>query len=136
VNLCPEAHFATEQEVEDQTQCVVRKRSSKSNKDVTTSFSAVAPSPAPRAFTPLPTVRWKVKEAYDFQYGPEEFGRLPLWAHLMPTFLAQLHTILAMAIFSNGLIYILGLCGETILLDRGEVGVFFWPLLDAKVICK
>ena len=81
------------------------------------------------------TVRRRVRVAHDFQYGPEEFGRLPFWAHLMPLILAQFHTILALVIFSNGLVYIMGLCGETILLDRSEVGVFFWPLLDADVIC-
>ena len=74
--------------------------------------------------------------AHDFQYGPEEFQWLPVWAHLMPVFLAQFHTILAMVIFSNGLVYIMGLCGEAIRLDRSEAGVFFWPLLEAEVVCK
>jgi len=132
VNLCPEAHFATDQEVEDQTQSVVRRRS-----QTDLSLSAVAPAPAPRAYTPLPTVRRRIRVAHDFQYGPEEFQWLPLWAHLMPVFLAQFHTILAMVIFSNGLVYIMGLCGEAIPhLDRSEAGVFFWPLLDAEVVCK
>ena len=45
-----------------------------------------------------------------FRYGPEAFGRLPFWAHLLPCALAQFHTIVAMIVFLEGLQETLGLC--------------------------
>ena len=78
----------------------------------------------PRTWTPLPTVRWKVREAYDFKYGPQEFGRLPVWAHLTPTMLAQFQTILAMAIFSGGFNHVLGLCES----GFSDSEAWLWPL--------
>ena len=63
--------------------------------------------------------------------GPEDFGKLPFWAHLLPTALAQFHTILAMIVFSNGPLYILGLCND---LTGGshEFGVLWWPVAASR----
>ena len=63
--------------------------------------------------------------------GPEDFGKLPFWAHLLPTALAQFHTILAMIVFSNGPLHILGLCND--LNGSGnEFGVLWWPVAGSR----
>eukprot|EP00435_Cladocopium_sp_Y103_P036369 s214_g9.t1 len=53
---------------------------------------------------------WSVRVAYDFRFRIEAFDPMPLWAHLLPTAMAQFHTIFAMVVFSGGLDFILGLC--------------------------
>lgn len=37
----------------------------------------------------LHSLRWKIRAAHDFKYGPSSFSRLPLWAHFMPVAMAQ-----------------------------------------------
>ena len=103
--------------MEDGTCEVVRKRSSRSIVPV----EAATPK-ASRTWTPLPWVRWKVRVAHDFKYGPHEFGQLPLWAHFTPTMLAQFQTILAMAMFSSGFAEILGIC------DTDTSEIWIWPV--------
>jgi len=34
-------------------------------------------------------LQWQIRCEYDFKYGPSSFGQMPLWAHLLPTSLAQ-----------------------------------------------
>ena len=41
--------------------------------------------------------------AYDFRFRIEAFEKMPFWGHLLPTAMAQFHTIFAMIVFSGGL---------------------------------
>lgn len=66
---------------------------------------------------------WEVREANDFRYGPQEFGSLPFWAHFVPAALAQFHTILTLNMFSQGFVFMLGLCRP----DGHDHGVVWWP---------
>eukprot|EP00438_Fugacium_kawagutii_P001806 Skav235985 [mRNA] locus=scaffold592:480640:487475:- [translate_table: standard] len=73
-----------------------------------------------RAWTerfPRPTVK-----------DPGEFDRLPMWAHFLPTALAQFHTIFAMMVVMNGAVFLLGLC------DPDEIaeprGLIWWPVTN------
>ena len=63
---------------------------------------------------------------FDFLYGPEDWGFLPYWAHVVPIFIAQFHTLLCIIFLCNGLPYVLGFCQET---WSGNVRLwwrFFW----------
>ena len=64
---------------------------------------------------------------FDFLYGPEDWGFLPYWAHVVPIFIAQFHTLLCIIFLCNGLPYVLGFCQETwsgICGNRGDVTFF------------
>lgn len=65
---------------------------------------------------------------FDFLYGPEDWGFLPYWAHVVPIFIAQFHTLLCIIFLCNGLPFVLGFCQETwsgICGNRGDVTFFF-----------
>ena len=65
---------------------------------------------------------------FDFLYGPEDWGFLPYWAHVVPIFIAQFHTLLCIIFLCNGLPYVLGFCQETWSGICGDVvtWLFFW----------
>ena len=71
-----------------------------------TSFGAAQPSSArshavsDRAL--MKSTCWSVRVAYDFRFRIEAFDPMPFWAHLLPTAMAQFHTIFAMVVFSGG----------------------------------
>eukprot|EP00435_Cladocopium_sp_Y103_P015408 s1896_g3.t1 len=119
VDLYPESRFATDQEVEKVSQRLARRSS--------TVVPAV-PATKSQDLKSLHSLRWKIRAAHDFKYGPSSFRQLPLWAHFMPVALAQFHTILAMTIVSNGLVYMLTLCENP---SGSSHGVFWWPMPDA-----
>lgn len=77
---------------------------------------------------------WSVRVAYDFRFRIEAFDPMPLWAHLLPTAMAQFHTIFAMVVFSGGLDFILGLCERMDFLGYSSA-VLWWPLLDSDKLC-
>lgn len=123
VDLYPESRFATDQEVEKVSQHLYRRRS-----------STVVPTPAEteEPLKDLHSLRWKIRAAHDFKYGPSSFSRLPLWAHFMPVAMAQFHTILAMTIVSNGVVYMLKICENH---GQGSHGVFWWPMPNGTCPC-
>ena len=49
---------------------------------------------------------WSVRVAYDFRFRIKAFDPMPLWAHLLPTAMAQFHTIFAMVVFSGGWVHV------------------------------
>lgn len=77
---------------------------------------------------------WSVRVAYDFRFRIEAFDPMPLWAHLLPTAMAQFHTIFAMVVFSGGLDFILGLCERMDFLGYSSA-VLWWPLSDPDKLC-
>eukprot|EP00434_Breviolum_minutum_P042528 symbB.v1.2.037857.t1/scaffold5711.1/size24326/2 len=58
--------------------------------------------------TLLKSTCWKLRVAYDFRFRIDAFEEMPFWAHLLPTAMAQFHTILAMVAFSGGIDFIFG----------------------------
>lgn len=133
VNLSPSSSSLTASEVEKISRGRLARRlaSVLPSTDVSLSVSPAPPSRPVCSSEFLPTIQWKVRVVDDFIYGPEDFGKLPFWAHLLPTALAQFHTILAMIVFSNGPLYILGLCND---LTGGshEFGVLWWPVAASR----
>ena len=78
---------------------------------------------------------WRVRVAYDFRFRIEAFEKMPFWGHLLPTAMAQFHTIFAMIIFSGGLDFILGIC-ERVDFFSYSSAVLWWPVLDPDEICR
>ena len=72
-------------------------------------------------------IHWHLSQGarFDFLYGPEDWGLLPYWAHVVPILIAQFHTLLCIIFLCNGLPYVLGFCQET---WSGNVGCgdVFW----------
>lgn len=124
IDVSPGKQFATDQEVEVKAQRRISRRLSQG------SLLAVSPQVVSQKSSGVDgdVERWKVRVAHDFKFGPKEFGRLPFWAHFMPTVLAQFHTIFSMIVVSNGLVFLLGLCDFK---ETGqEVGLVWWPISD------
>eukprot|EP00438_Fugacium_kawagutii_P017745 Skav203038 [mRNA] locus=scaffold583:609270:612481:+ [translate_table: standard] len=66
----------------------------------------------------------EVRESTNFRFGPQEFGSLPFWAHLVPAALAQFHTILTLSMFSGGFVHVVALCPP----HGHDHGVVWWPM--------
>ena len=63
--------------------------------------------------------------AYDFRFRIEAFDPMPLWAHLLPTAMAQFHTIFAMVVFSGGWVHVAYFPGRLHALRMyARIGVF------------
>lgn len=134
VNLSPSSSSLSASEVEQISRGRLARRlaSVLPSTDMSVSVSPASPPTNPVCSSEfLPTIQWKVRVVDDFIYGPEDFGRLPFWAHLLPCALAQFHTILAMIIFSNGPLYILGLCND-LPGSSHEFGVLWWPVAGSR----
>ena len=69
---------------------------------------------------------WKLRARFDFLYGPEDWGFLPYWAHVVPIFIAQFHTLLCIIFLCNGLPYVLGFCQGSY--DGVGRALLWWPV--------
>jgi len=81
-----------------------------------------------------------LQEIYEFKYkpqAPEVLDVLPLWAHLLAVFPAQLHVIMALILGGWGVPYLLGFCNQPPL-DTGCLGRGFvwWPPMDPADPCR
>ena len=138
VDFSPIKRFATDEEVQVLSKKTLAHRHSRSIK------SANATSPREHAVIPkfsrncsgdseaaeavgrldsVESVKWEVRVAHDFKYGPAEFGLLPFWAHFLPVAFSQFHTILAVIVLSKSIVYILGFCEQ----DESS-NILWWPI--------
>jgi len=84
--------------------------------------------------TLLKSTCWKLRVAYDFRFRIDAFEEMPFWAHLLPTAMAQFHTILAMVAFSGGLDFILGFCQKVDFFSYSSA-VLWWPVVAFDQLC-
>lgn len=68
-------------------------------------------------------------------FTPACFAVQPYWCHFSSAMLSQLHMMLFLIAFTNGLDYILGSCSEDKYAASGR-GVVWWPLPDASNPCQ
>ncbi|CAE6935495.1 unnamed protein product [Symbiodinium natans] len=150
VDFSPVKLFATDEEVEHMSEKKIERRLSNLSQQAASDALAVVPEP-PRKSTcstssssaqhdpemqrlaTVESVKLEVRESHDFNYGPVDFGSLPFWAHLLPAVLSQFHTILALIVFSDGLVYALGFCRHDDI--SPQRGVLWWPIPDGGEIC-
>lgn len=136
VDVSPVKRFATQQEVEQMSEKIFVRRLSQSSgrpdlsvvpqpkkASRTSTCSSASSEVIANHMSSVKSIQWEVRMGHDFKYAPGEFGVLPLWAHLLPVFYAQSHTVLAMTVLSNGLSYILGFCTRS-----NATSSFWWPL--------
>ena len=154
VDFSPVKMFATDEEVEQMSEKRIVRRLSKLSQQGSSDALAVVPQPSRKSTCSAPSaasaaqevevqrlatvesVKWEVRERHDFKYGPVDFGCLPFWAHLLPAALSQFHTVLAVTVFSGGLVYALGLCPHNPHTEMSpEGGVLWWPIPDGSEIC-
>ena len=137
VDFSPVKRFATEEEVQQMSDRTVAKRLSSLERlpakcsvvpSASRKSSDTCGSGAAVAGLAQESVKWEVRMAHDFKYAPASFGVLPFWAHLLPAALAQFHTIVAMIVLSNGMMYTLGFCRQ----DESENSMLSWPLRDER----
>lgn len=76
---------------------------------------------------------WKLRARFEFLYGPALWSRMPFWAHLVPTFFAQFHTLLYIICLSNGLSFVLGLCHDNY--QGVSRGLLWWPIESPSELC-
>jgi len=90
--------------------------------------------PVPDSFQPEAS---KELQTYAFKHQPQEQDTLPLWAHFVAIFLAQLNLVMALALGGWGVPYLLGFCAvhprDTGCWSRGLV---WWPPLDLARPCQ
>ena len=53
---------------------------------------------------------------------------------MLPTAMAQFHTIFAMMVFSSGLDYIMGFCSSTE--EDFSSAIIWWPFLSEHELCS
>ena len=138
VDVSPVKRFATEQEVEQMSEKIIVRRLSRPSADLSVvpqpekasridSRTSIDSSDSSEAVinhisSMKSSIQGEVGMGHDFKYGPEDFA-VPFWAHLLPVFYAQFHTVLAMTVLSNGLSYILGCTGKA-----NATSAFWWSL--------
>eukprot|EP00435_Cladocopium_sp_Y103_P015985 s2734_g3.t4 len=74
---------------------------------------------------------WKLRARFDFLYGKEDWGILPFWAHVVPVFIAQFHTLLCIIFLCNGLHYVLGFCQGSY--DGIGRALMWWPSMTEEI---
>lgn len=84
--------------------------------------------------TLLKSTCWKLRVAYDFRFRIDAFEEMPFWAHLLPTAMAQFHTILAMVAFSGGIDFIFGFCQKVDFFSYSSA-VLWWPIVAYDQLC-
>ncbi len=84
--------------------------------------------------TLLKSTCWKLRVAYDFRFRIDTFEEMPFWAHLLPTAMAQFHTILAMVAFSGGIDFIFGFCQGVDFFSYSSA-VLWWPIVTFDQLC-
>lgn len=74
---------------------------------------------------------WKLRARFDFLYGKEDWEILPFWAHVVPVFIAQFHTLLCIIFLCNGLHYVLGFCQGSY--DGIGRALMWWPSMTDEI---
>lgn len=123
VDFSPIKRFATDEEVQVMSEKTLARlqfssgAASPREHAVVPAFSRKSsagsePGEAVKRLDSVESVKWEVRVAHDFKYGPAEFGLLPFWAHFLPVAFSQFHTILAVMVLSKSIVYILGFCEQ------------------------
>mmetsp|Transcript_109810 Transcript_109810/g.266982 ORF Transcript_109810/g.266982 Transcript_109810/m.266982 type:complete len:546 (+) Transcript_109810:73-1710(+) len=76
-----------------------------------------------------------VRARLAFLFSSPSFGIQPYWSHFSICIVAQLHMVLLLIIFANGVPFVLGFCTEQGY-DGMERGLMFWPVPDEDTICS
>jgi len=77
----------------------------------------------------------EILQGHTFKYSGESFRVMPLWAHLAAVFFGQLHLVICLIIFDNGMPYLLGLCTQPGYTGIGR-GLIWWPTLEGNDACS
>ena len=97
--------------------------------------SSVIPSDEVTRATSVKEEYDRILAAFDFAYQlGMTYDTLPFWMHFVVSAAVQLHTILALIFFINGLNYMLGLCATPRYYGQGNARLW-WPITDTDNFC-